>query len=233
MLRTLITVMLISMSSTAWADELQDVDPLEDLNRQVYKFNFEVLDPLFVRPVAVTYDNLTPKFVRKGISNFFANLDEIPNSINSLLQGKFGQASNDLGRLLINSSIGIGGLLDVATSAGLHANQGEDFGQTLATWGVSEGPYLMLPFFGPSTLRDAPSNFIDSFLDPFSYNDSYAVRAGIKAVDIIALRADLLGVDDVMSGDKYLFVRDVYLQNREFLISDGAIEDDFDDLEDY
>ena len=95
--------MLIFMSSTAWADERQDVDPLEDLNRQVYKFNFEVLDPLFVRPVAVTYDNLTPKFVRKGISNFFANLDEIPNSINSLLQGKFGQASNDLGRLLINS----------------------------------------------------------------------------------------------------------------------------------
>ena len=115
MLRTLITVMLIFMSSTAWADELQDVDPLEDLNRQVYKFNFEVLDPLFVKPVAVTYDNLTPKFVRTGISNFFANLDEIPNSINSLLQGKFGQASNDLGRLLINSSIGIGGLLDVAT----------------------------------------------------------------------------------------------------------------------
>ena len=138
MLRALITVMLISISSTAWADELQDVDPLEDLNRQVYKFNFEVLDPLFVKPVAVTYDNLTPKFVRTGISNFFANLDEIPNSINSLLQGKFGQASNDLGRLLINSSIGIGGLLDVATSAGLHANQGEDFGQTLAMWGVGD-----------------------------------------------------------------------------------------------
>ena len=233
MLRPLITVMLISMSSVAWTDESQDIDPLEDLNRQVYEFNFEVLDPLIVKPVAVTYDKLTPKFVRTGISNFFANLDEIPNSINSLLQGKFGQASNDLGRLLINSTVGIGGLLDVATSAGLHANQGEDFGQTLATWGVGEGPYLMLPFFGPSTLRDAASNFIDSFLDPFSYNDSYAVRVGIKAIDIIALRADLLGVDDVMSGDKYLFVRDVYLQNREYLISDGAIEDDFDDLEDY
>ena len=123
MLRTLITVMLISMSSTAWADELQDVDPLEDLNRQVYKFNFEVLDPLFVKPVAVTYDNLTPKLVRTGISNFFANLDEIPNSINSLLQGKFGQASNDLGRLLINSSIGIGGLLDVATLSLIHISE--------------------------------------------------------------------------------------------------------------
>ena len=106
MLRTLITVMLISMSSTAWVDELQDVDPLEDLNRQVYVFNFEVLDPLFVKPVAVTYDKLTPKFVRTGISNFFANLDEIPNSINSLLQGKFGQASNDLGRLLLTVQSG-------------------------------------------------------------------------------------------------------------------------------
>jgi phospholipid-binding lipoprotein MlaA len=91
----------------------------------------------------------------------------------------------------------------------------------------------MLPFFGPSTVRDAPSNFIDSFLDPFTYNDNLRVRVAVKGIDIIGIRADLLGVDDVISGDEYLFVRDVYLQNRDYVISDGAIEDDFDDLEDY
>ena len=91
----------------------------------------------------------------------------------------------------------------------------------------------MLPFFGPSTLRDAPSNYVDSLLDPFNYNDSLSARVAVKGVDLISLRADLLGIDDVMSGDEYLFVRDVYLQNREYVISDGVIEDDFDDLEDY
>jgi phospholipid-binding lipoprotein MlaA len=167
------------------------------------------------------------------VNNFFSNLDEIPNAVNSLLQGKIGQAANDTGRFIVNSIFGLGGFLDVATDAGIQPSQGEDFGQTLAVWGVSNGPYLMLPFLGPSTLRDAPSNVLDSFLDPFAYNDNYGMRAGIKAIDIIALRAELLGIDDVMSGDKYIFVRDVYLQNREYVIADGAIEDDFDDLEDY
>jgi phospholipid-binding lipoprotein MlaA len=91
----------------------------------------------------------------------------------------------------------------------------------------------MLPFFGPSTFRDAPSNFVDSLFDPFSYNNRLPVRVAIKGIDLIALRADLLGIDDVISGDEYLFIRDVYLQNREYVISDGAIEDDFDDLDDY
>jgi phospholipid-binding lipoprotein MlaA len=171
--------------------------------------------------------------VRIGINNFFSNLDEIPNAVNSLLQGKIGQAANDTGRFIVNSVFGLGGVFDIATDAGMQPSQGEDFGQTLAVWGVSEGPYLMLPFLGPSTLRDAPSNVLDSFLDPFAYNDNYGMRASIKAIDIVALRAELLGIDDVMSGDKYIFVRDVYLQNREYVITDGAIEDDFDDLEDY
>ena len=195
--------------------------------------NFEILDPALIKPIATLYDRLTPRPVRIGISNFFSNLDEIPNAVNSLLQGKIGQAANDTGRFIVNSVFGLGGVFDVATDAGMQPSQGEDFGQTLAVWGVSEGPYLMLPFLGPSTLRDAPSNVLDSFLDPFAYNDNYGMRAGIKAIDIVALRAELLGIDDVMSGDKYIFVRDVYLQNREYMIADGAIEDDFDDLEDY
>ena len=229
---SLIFICLIS-SSWIFAEDFEDRDPLQQLNRKVYELNFEILDPALIKPIATLYDRLTPRPVRIGINNFFSNLDEIPNAVNSLLQGKIGQAANDTGRFIVNSVFGLGGVFDIATDAGMQPSQGEDFGQTLAVWGVSEGPYLMLPFLGPSTLRDAPSNVLDSFLDPFAYNDNYGMRAGIKAIDIVALRAELLGIDDVMSGDKYIFVRDVYLQNREYVIADGAIEDDFDDLEDY
>ncbi|MDG1749047.1 MAG: VacJ family lipoprotein [Porticoccaceae bacterium] len=233
MLKT--SLIFICLISSGWisAEDFEDRDPLQQLNRKVYKLNFEVLDPALIKPIATLYDRLTPRPVRIGINNFFSNLDEIPNAVNSLLQGKIGQAANDTGRFIINSVFGLGGVFDIATDAGMQPSQGEDFGQTLAVWGVSEGPYLMLPFLGPSTLRDAPSNVLDSFLDPFAYNDNYGMRAGIKAIDIVALRAELLGIDDVMSGDKYIFVRDVYLQNREYVIADGALEDDFDDLEDY
>ena len=233
MLKTSLIFICLISSSWIFAEDFEDRDPLQQLNRKVYELNFEILDPALIKPIATLYDRLTPRPVRIGISNFFSNLDEIPNAVNSLLQGKIGQAANDTGRFIVNSVFGLGGVFDIATDAGMQPSQGEDFGQTLAVWGVSEGPYLMLPFLGPSTLRDAPSNVLDSFLDPFAYNDNYGVRAGIKAIDIVALRAELLGIDDVMSGDKYIFVRDVYLQNREYVIADGAIEDDFDDLEDY
>ena len=233
MLKT--SLIFICLISSSWisAEDFEDRDPLQQLNRKVYELNFEILDPALIKPIATLYDRLTPRPVRIGINNFFSNLDEVPNAVNSLLQGKIGQAANDTGRFIVNSVFGLGGVFDIATDAGMQPSQGEDFGQTLAVWGVSEGPYLMLPFLGPSTLRDAPSNILDSFLDPFAYNDNYGMRAGIKAIDIVALRAELLGIDDVMSGDKYIFVRDVYLQNREYVIADGAIEDDFDDLEDY
>ena len=233
MLKT--SLIFICLISSSWisAEDFEDRDPLQQLNRKVYELNFEILDPALIKPIATLYDRLTPRPVRIGISNFFSNLDEIPSAVNSLLQGKIGQAANDTGRFIVNSVFGLGGVFDIATDAGMQPSQGEDFGQTLAVWGVSEGPYLMLPFLGPSTLRDAPSNVLDSFLDPFAYNDNYGMRASIKAIDIVALRAELLGIDDVMSGDKYIFVRDVYLQNREYVITDGAIEDDFDDLEDY
>ena len=233
MLKT--SLIFICLISSSWisAEDFEDRDPLQQLNRKIYELNFEILDPALIKPLATLYDRVTPRPVRIGINNFFSNLDEIPNAVNSLLQGKIGQAANDTGRFIVNSVFGLGGVFDVATDAGMQPSQGEDFGQTLAVWGVSEGPYLMLPFLGPSTLRDAPSNVLDSFLEPFAYNDNYGMRAGIKAIDIVALRAELLGIDDVMSGDKYIFVRDVYLQNREYVIADGAIEDDFDDLEDY
>ena len=233
MFKTLLVLLLLASANFAISEEIQKVDPLEGINRVFYELNFNLLDPVIIKPIAIIYDQTTPKPVRRVLRNFFSNLDDVPSLVNNVLQGKFGQAGNNAGRFLMNTTIGLGGFFDVAEKAGLQPGEDEDFGQTLAVWGIPAGPYLMLPFFGPSTLRDAPSNFVDSLFDPFSYNNQLSVRVAIKGIDLIALRADLLGIDDVISGDEYLFIRDVYLQNREYVISDGAIEDNFDDLDDY
>ena len=233
MLKLVLVSLLIVMANFTFSEEADEIDPFEGVNRVFYELNFNLLDPVIIKPIAIIYDDLTPKPIRQGFRNFFSNLDEVPSLVNNVLQGKFGQAANNAERFLMNTTLGLGGFLDIAKRAGLQPGEDEDFGQTLAVWGVPDGPYLMLPFFGPSTLRDAPSNFVDSLLDPFSYNDSLPVRLGKKGIDLITLRADLLGIDDVISGDEYLFIRDVYLQNREYVISDGAIDDDFDDLDDY
>jgi len=232
MFKTFLVLLLLASAHFTFSDEIQKVDPLEDINRVFYELNFNLLDPVIIKPIAIIYDQATPKPVRQVLRNFFSNLDEVPSLVNNTLQGKFGQAGNNAGRFLMNTTIGLGGFFDVAKKAGLQPGEDEDFGQTLAVWGVPAGPYVMLPFFGPSTFRDAPSNFVDSLFDPFSYNNRLPVRVAIKGIDLIALRADLLGIDDVISGDEYLFIRDVYLQNREYVISDGAIEDDFDDFDD-
>ena len=233
MFKTFLVLLLLASAHFTFSEEIQKVDPLEEINRVFYELNFNLLDPVIIKPIAIIYDQATPKPVRQVLRNFFSNLDEVPSLVNNTLQGKFGQAGNNAGRFLMNTTIGLGGFFDVAKKAGLQPGKDEDFGQTLAVWGVPAGPYLMLPFFGPSTFRDAPSNFVDSLFDPFSYNNRLPVRVAIKGIDLIALRADLLGIDDVISGDEYLFIRDVYLQNREYVIGDGAIEDDFDDLDDY
>ena len=227
---TIITLLLATM--TALAEEVENPDPLEGLNRGVWGFNETVINSV-ARPVVDIYETVTPAPIHNGIVNFFGNLNEIPNAANSLLQGKVKQAANDTGRFLINTTLGLGGLFDVASKVGLNVGDGEDFGQTLAVWGVGQGPYLMLPFLGPTTFRDAPADFIDSFLDPFSYSDKLALRVGMKGMSVIAENGSYLDQLDVISGDKYLFIRDVYLQNREYVISDGAIEDDFGDLDDY
>ena len=233
MFKPFLVLLLLASAHFTFSEEIQKVDPLEEINRVFYELNFNLLDPVIIKPIAIIYDQATPKPVRQVLRNFFSNLDEVPSLVNNALQGKFGQAGNNAGRFLMNTTIGLGGFFDVAKKAGLQPGEDEDFGQTLAVWGVPAGPYLMLPFFGPSTFRDAPSNFVDSLFDPFSYNNRLPVRVAIKGIDLIALRADLLGIDDVISGDEYLFIRDVYLQNREYVISDGAIEDNFDDLDDY
>ena len=232
-LKFYILTFTLIFSCAGLSQDSELVDPLEDLNRKFYIFNFEVVDPLLLEPLARSYEKLTPDFTKKLVNNFFSNLDDIPSAANHLLQGKISRSVDLTVRFLINSSLGMAGLFDVATKLNVKGYESEDFGQPLAVWGVSSGPYLMLPLYGPSTLRDAPSNFFDSLLDPFTYNNNYGARVGLKMIDIVAVRADLLGVDEMMSGDGYLFVRDIYLQTREYEIKDGNLDDAFDDFGDY
>lgn len=230
----LIVIVLFS-TMTLCVDQTyaEDVkDPFEGVNRAVHEFN-QALDDYVARPSAQVYTYLLPNPIEDGIANVFSNLDELTNVANGLLQGKFAQAANDSGRFLINSTLGVGGLFEVAESLGLAKSEGEDFAQTLAKWGVPEGPFLMLPFLGPSTLRDAPSRYVDSLTNPVSDLDDVSDRNSLRVLSLVSTRAELLEFDDVIAGDSYIFLRDIYLQRRDYLETDGAIEDDFGDLDDY
>jgi phospholipid-binding lipoprotein MlaA len=208
-------------------------DPFEDINRDIWNFN-EALDENFAKPVAEAYDFIAPTFVQTGITNFFRNITEVDNTVNQLLQGKPVLAINDFTRFLINSTIGFAGLIDVASSIGLERHR-EDFGQTLGKWGIPQGPYLMLPIFGPSTPRDLVSRPITSFLSGTFAIDDNEVRIGLTALDALETRDRLLDVETLIIGDKYTFVRDSYLQATEFEAKDGIIEEDafLDDMDDF
>ncbi|SEA34484.1 MlaA family lipoprotein [Microbulbifer marinus] len=206
-------------------------DPWEGYNRAMFRFN-DTADRWVLKPVATSYRQITPIFLQYGISNFFDNMREVTNSLNSVLQGKWGQAGNDAGRFLVNTTVGVAGFFDVAQHIGLEEGDGEDFGQTLAVWGVPSGPYLVLPFLGPSTARDAPGRVVDIYTNPLTYVDHDPTLYALKLTDIIQTRASLLKVESLLQGDRYVLLRDAYMQRREFLINDGAEQDDFgDDLE--
>ena len=208
-------------------------DPFEEINREVWTFN-EGVDNRIARPVAELYDGVVPVPIQSSITNFFSNLDEIDNSINQILQGKPIAAANDLGRFIINTSFGILGFFDVASIIGFEEHD-EDFGQTLGVWGIPSGPYLMLPFYGPSSPRDLVGRPISGFLSgTFSIEES-DVRASITILDALETRARLLDVESLIIGDKYTFIRNSYLQYSEFEVLDGEeIEDDFtDDMDDF
>lgn len=225
----LVSALSLALSSFSQAQNENGTnpeDPWEGFNRSIYAFN-DTVDGAFLKPLAKGYKAVTPDVVETGISNVFSNLGEVTNIINDLLQAKFGQASNDTGRLLINSTFGLAGLFDVAKHMGLDKSAGEDFGQTLATWGVGSGPYVVLPFLGPSNIRDGFGVPVDNFLDPIRYVDHVPTRNTAWGTELVDLRASLLSAEAVLSGDKYSFIRDVYLQRREFLIQDGNVEDDF------
>ena len=211
-------------------------DPYEERNRAVWDFNRSI-DKAVLKPVAEGYQYITPDPVEAGVSNFFDNLGEISNIVNSLLQAKFGDAGKSTGRFLINSTIGLAGLLDPATEMGIK-EQDEDFGQTLAVWGFESGPFLMLPLIGPSNPRDGIGFAVDSFgvYSPYDALNDSQTEWTLRSLWLIDTRAELLPLEEQLEEalDEYLMVRDAYLQRREFLIYDGRppIEDECEFEED-
>lgn len=221
-----------------WETETVYEDRFEGFNRAMFSFN-EVADKYVLKPVAQGYRYVTPDIVDEGVTNFFNNLDDVETFANSLLQGKFHNAVVSLNRVIYNTVFGIFGIFDVATVFGLEADE-EDFGQTLAAWGYVESSYLVLPFFGPSTVRDFTGFVVDSMVtDPLDYIDELNndERLMLTATKVVDLRADLIAAENFdLGGDKYEFLRNLYLQHRTFLINDGEVEDsfadeEFDDLE--
>ena len=204
----------------------ENPDKFEAFNRKVFAFNL-TMDRWVLKPVAQGYRWVAPQPVEAGVSNFFSNLGEIKNVANDLLQGKWKQAGNDSGRFLLNSTVGIVGLFDVAKHAGLKKSDGEDFGQTLAAWGVPQGPFVMLPFLGPTTVRAGVGLPADWYLSPINEVTPLHSRYAFISADFIQVRASVLELEDLAQGDMYLFVRDAYLQRREYLLNDGNIVDDF------
>lgn len=197
-------------------------DPLEGFNRVMYAFN-EGLDTVLIKPAARGYDAVLPAPVRTGVTNFFGNIADLFIGVNNLLQGKPAEAAGDIGRVVINSTVGILGLFDVASAAGLEKHE-EDFGQTFGRWGVGSGAYLVVPVFGPRTLRDTAGLVLDVTADPVANIGDVSTRNALTALRLVDARADLLPADKVIEEaalDKYAYVRDGYLQRRRNLIHDG------------
>jgi len=205
-----------------------NADPLRGFNRISHGFN-NFADKLVLRPLAKGYKTITPKFAQAGVRNFFGNLGDVSNSLNNILQGKVKAGFSDVGRILINTTIGIGGLIDPATSMGLEKHN-EDFGQTLRKWGVPKGPYLVVPFLGPSTITDSVAGPVNTALNPVRYLYPVDHRNIIYGVDAVVSRSELLEAEKAVFGDEYIFYREAYLQRREYLTKDGVVEDAFDDF---
>ncbi len=211
-------------------------DPWEGLNRSMYALN-DAVDSVTLKPVAKGYKKVIPEPIRDGVSNFARNLATPRNSVNNFLQGKPSRGFSELARFLVNSTIGLGGIFDVGTASGIEAHR-EDFGQTAAVWGIPSGPYVMVPFLGPQTLRDTLLMPADIELDVLHHVDSSSVRDRLWVLRIIDLRHRALALEDLMkdSKDPYVTLRESYLQNREFEVYDGNPpfeEDDefYDDLD--
>ena len=213
-------IVLMPLKSTA-----QTYDPWREINQNIYEFN-DYFDQLLVKPIASTYSFFVPSVLRQGVGNFFSNVRDVNIAANDLLQLKFHYALQDFGRVIINTSVGIGGLIDVASNLGLEKHE-EDFGQTLGFWGVSSGPYMILPVFGASNLRDSLGLILDTLLNPLQYLDDSSMKISLFAVEEIHSRSALLALDELVGGDRYLFIREAYSQNREYLVNDGEVVDPF------
>lgn len=195
---------------------------LQAFNHDAYTFN-KSIDAGVIKPLAKGYKQITPAFLDTGISNVFSNLTDIPNALNALLQLKLKDAASDTGRFVVNSSIGLAGFFDVATKIELQKHH-EDFGQTLAVWGVPAGEYMMLPVLGPSTVRDSAGKVVDMVINPYFFFEN---SMAYYALDKIDQRADLLTTESLLndlSDDDYSSLRDAWLQRRQYLIKDGKLD---------
>ena len=221
--RHLILTTALSVFSAGCASNGDPRDPLESLNRGTHSFN-ESVDKAVLKPLATGYDTVMPGFAKTGVRNFFSNLNDVTVLANNVLQFKLEQSSSDFMRLAINSTFGLLGLLDVASEMGLRKHD-EDFGQTLGRWGVNSGPYLVLPFLGPSSIRDATGYFVDTGYTDLVWNfEDVPTRNPVIALRVVSLRADLLEAKQVVDGaalDGYEFMRDFYLERRNSQVYDG------------
>ena len=220
------------LTGCATAPDAQFADPLENTNRQIYGFN-EGVDKVILKPAGQAYAYVMPDILEEGVGNFFDNLSYPNTVVNQFLQGKPGEGLTALGRLGVNTTIGIGGIFDVASGLGLRADQ-EDFGQTLSAWGVGSGPYLVAPIIGGVTLRDGVGQIAALPLLPQNWvGNGQTLVLGLAAGGAVETSASLLEARKLVKGDKYLFTRDAYLQRRQFLISDGVQEDEDPFLDDF
>ena len=232
-----ISTILIILSGTGCATYSVNqpvYDPWEKYNRAIYRFN-DTLDRYALKPAAKGYKFVTPDFVEKGISNFFSNIDDVTVTFNDLLQGKFAQAAQDGWRFLLNSTVGLAGLFDVATALGLEKHR-EDFGQTLGKWGVAEGPYFMLPFLGPATVRSTGGRVVDWGTDPLTYVSPDWAKYSLIGGEFVENRAQLLEASNLLDSafDPYTFLRDAYVINRRQLAYDDVFpssDQDDDELD--
>lgn len=200
-------------------------DPWENFNRKMFSFN-EGMDKYMLKPAAVGYTKTVPKSARGPIGNFFNNFRDFRSGVNNILQWRWRQAGHNLGRFTLNTTLGIGGLFDVASSTGLKRER-SDLGITLARWGVPEGPYLMLPFLGPSTVRDASMIIPDSYLE-LNVIDHSLTKWSVIGVQVLDIRSQLLDYESAIIGDRYNFIREFYLQDRRDKAGIDTRDDDFD-----
>lgn len=210
-----------ALSGTAVAGD-NPKDPAEGFNRAMFSVN-EGLDKAIAKPLAKGYDHVAPLPVKAVVGNFFSNIADLMTGVHNLLQGKPGEALNDWGRVLVNTTVGIGGAFDVASEMGMEKHY-EDFGQTLGVWGVNEGAYLFWPVIGPRTVRDTAGFVVDSYTDPVWYIDDVPVRNSLVGLRYVDQRAALLPTDKIIEEgalDKYAYIRDAYLQHRRNAVYDG------------
>lgn len=228
--RLAVAMVLVAALLPGVAAARSNTDPLEPLNRPVFAVN-DAFDKVALKPIARGYDFVMPAPAQRSVSNFFANLYDVTSALNAVLQWRWEGAVQSGGRVLVNSTFGLVGLFDVASDLGISTYR-TDFGQTLAIWGVPEGPYLMLPLFGPRTVRSGIGTLVDTFtLSVPPQLDNRSLRNSIWGLELVHGRARLLDTDTLMTGDRYIFVRDAYLQQRSILVNDGEVIDGFSDFE--